>query len=776
MTSSSLISAIMPAYNHERFVAEALRSLIAQTYQHVELIVLDDGSTDATYREIKELEPELKRRFVRVEIGTKGNEGSVRTISRCLALARSDLVYMLDSDDLADPYAIERLLPFMAAPDVALAVGDNEYIDDAGQPLALSAAGEYHPTLLARCTKPRAGFSVDRDFGTYASLIEGNYVPNGWLFRRRCVDDVGGYPSGITLDDWSLLLQLAKKYRLRFEGSILAKYRVHENNTISIRNEDVLLDCARILLQERAYCRHHGVESQWSRHARSIFTCLTAEQIGRIVDNPLAMEDWWEERSARIEDLARIGKLEADALVAAEELRLADAAHQIERDRLHSEHERTTRSLLAAAENSHQAERDRLLSEHERVTRAILATADAALQRERERLQSEHEAERDHLKGVVSATQARLEAIESSRSWRWTGPIRSGLKALAGPRFQRWEVALDPVTADSTSLGGLQLTGWAFHRDAPVTRIEISAQGQMPFVVECGIERPDVALAFPNCDVGRPGFRTLAHVPEDPITLFIKLVLGDGRTQVVQRTLHRPQTLNDEARGVFGAPDRLGASWLGLAGDLVRYGGVGRYVWESRRIRGWVRGSGEAEGLVRASQALAESPVIVEVGTFLGCSTVLLAGPCKRRGSGRVHCIDTFSQNGDDEALPIYRAIASSLGMSMRQAFENNIRKAGLSDWVTVHEMSAAEAAGQWKDPIDLLFLDGDVSVTGSREIFQAWSPFLRSGGILAVNGTVERPSRTGSYQIVQEFVRPPAYEDIRRVDHITFARKCKGR
>src|SRR5690242_8772761 len=125
MTGEPLVSVIVPAWNHERFIDAALRSLIGQTYPHLELIVLDDGSTDCTYTRIEALKPELERRFIRVETGTQANEGSAVTISRCLERAQSDLVYMLDSDDCAYPNAIESLLPMMAAPDVALAVGDN---------------------------------------------------------------------------------------------------------------------------------------------------------------------------------------------------------------------------------------------------------------------------------------------------------------------------------------------------------------------------------------------------------------------------------------------------------------------------------------------------------------------------------------------------------------------------------------------------------------------------------------------------------------------------
>jgi glycosyltransferase involved in cell wall biosynthesis len=768
MNDRPLISVVVPAYNHEQFVSAALRSLIAQTYPHLELFVLDDGSTDTTYARIEELRPELVRRFSRVEIATQPNAGSSRAISRCLELVRSDFVYMLDSDDIAHPDAIDRLLPCMACPDVALAVGDNEYIDADGRPVALERGSERHSTLLAYYTKTRADFLAEKDFGSYPSLIQGNYVPNGWLLRRSCVADVGGYTFDFMLDDWPLLLRLAKKYRLCFAGAVLGKRRVHDKNTLAVHADRLFLDTARILLAERAYCREHGLESEWMNHAQSVFERITPEQIKSLVENPAADEHWWEEKWSRIDDLVRIATLQRDCWRVQ-----ADLDHKTEQARVSIAEQSRLQSTL-----DERAETVRALVAEQARLRSSLADSAEILRvsmAEQARLRTLHESDRSEIESILNdltSSSARLADFESSRSWRWTEPLRRGWGALRRLEIRSWEVVLETPRADPASLGGLVLSGWAFHRGAPITKIELSVRGQRPFAAEYGIERPDVAAAFPKRDVGRPGFRAWAQVTEDPVTLQIKLFCGDGRTQIVHRRLRRTSAMNDQAREWYGAPNRFGASWLGLVRDRLRYGAIGADVWQSRRIRGWLRGNGEAEALAKASDSLADSPVIVEVGTFLGCSTVLLAGPRKRRGSGRVHCVDSFSPTGDDDALPIYRVIADSLGMPMKQAFEQNMRRAGLSDWITVHEMKSDEAAQRWNTPIDMLFLDGDVSIAGSREIFQAWSPFLRAGGILAINGTVDRSSRTGSFRVVEEFVRPPAYENVHRVDHITFAVK----
>jgi hypothetical protein len=671
---------------------------------------------------------------------------------------------------------------------VALTVGDNEYIDASGRPTTLEREGQQYFSLLKYYTVQRNDFVVERDFGSYASLIQGNYVPNGWLLRRSSVADVGGYAINLTLDDWSLLLRLAKKYRLRFTGSVLAKYRVHEKNTIAVDEGKLFLDTARVLLQERVYCRQHGLELEWSRHAHRVFEKLTREQIERIVEDPAADENWWDDKLSRIEDLARIGKGETDSRRLQSDLDHVTQkwrASFAEQTRLQTEHEADQSRLRDAAERLsliEQAHRNEL----ESLTLTLSATSAqlskksaelSDLEKVAERLrigEIAYQAEREQLTQALSSQYARLSELEASRTWRWTEWLRRGCMILAHLRSRRWEVALEAVKDDPTSLGGLELSGWAFHKDASVVGIEISVQGQSPFVVNYGIERPDVAVAFPTCDVGRPGFRAFIHVIEDPVTLRITLRCADGRTSVVRRKLPRTHAMNDKARELYGAPNRFDASPLGLVRDLLHHGAIGMYIWQSRRIRGWARGNGEAEALAMASDTLGPSPVIVEVGTFLGSSAVLLAGPRKRRKSGHVHCVDVFSPTGDDAALPIYRAIADSLGMPMRQAFEENMRRAGLSEWITVHQMTSSEAARQWNSPIDLLYLDGDISIGGSRQTFQAWSPFLRRGGILAINGTLEPTSRTGSDRVVEEFVRPPDYEDLRRVDHVTFARKSK--
>jgi hypothetical protein len=199
------------------------------------------------------------------------------------------------------------------------------------------------------------------------------------------------------------------------------------------------------------------------------------------------------------------------------------------------------------------------------------------------------------------------------------------------------------------------------------------------------------------------------------------------------------------------------------------------YYRLSEEIPGWTRGV-EAEALAERVLAAPAGAVVIEIGSFYGSGSVLLAGARKVAGSGHVHCVDPFDLSGDDFSVPYYRAIASAFsGRSQRQWFDENIRKAGLTDFVTVHQIRAEDVGAEWGAPVDFIFMDGDQSPEGTRAAYLAWEPWLKPGGVMALHNSEEReyaPSHDGHYRLVQEFILTPAYTDVECVGSITFARK----
>jgi predicted O-methyltransferase YrrM len=115
-------------------------------------------------------------------------------------------------------------------------------------------------------------------------------------------------------------------------------------------------------------------------------------------------------------------------------------------------------------------------------------------------------------------------------------------------------------------------------------------------------------------------------------------------------------------------------------------------------------------------------------------------------------------------------------GGALRDHFDENLRGAGLDDWVTVLQGRAEDIARGWGEAIDLLALNGDQSPAGARAAYLCWSPFLKPGGTIAVHNSAPGPhpeSHSGHRRLVDEEIRPPGYTDIRLVEATTFARRA---
>jgi alpha-1,3-rhamnosyltransferase len=259
-----LVSIVIPAYNHERFVKQTIKSLIDQDYPNLELIVLNDGSTDNTSQSIKELTPECLKRFKRVEIIDKNNEGLTNTLNQAVRMARGEFIFHIASDDWVEPDAISSLVnEIMQDERIALACGDADFIDENGNLSSCKKNGTNFTSFVKLHTSGRADFLPERDFGSYKSLLLGNYIPIGLLVRSSIYEDVGYYPAGVMLEDLDLWLRVAKKYKIVFLNRVLAHYRIHPTNTASLYKERLLMDFLNLLIKERLYCLENSLIREW---------------------------------------------------------------------------------------------------------------------------------------------------------------------------------------------------------------------------------------------------------------------------------------------------------------------------------------------------------------------------------------------------------------------------------------------------------------------------------------------------------------------------------
>jgi alpha-1,3-rhamnosyltransferase len=239
---SDLVTVVIPAYNHQDYVQEAIYSVINQTHKNIELVIFNDGSTDNTDIKIKELLPECKKRFARLEYISKENEGLAATLNRAIDWAISDYLYIIASDDVAMPQAVDILYDFLSKyNEYALAVGDNQIINEKSERCYWDKhknntnidRAVFH-TFAGYLGKNRIGRSNYKpcNYGTYKTLLKGNYITNGKMIRIRSLIKVGRFMPGMKFEDWHINLQLSKYYKMKFIDQILFSYRWHNDNSI----------------------------------------------------------------------------------------------------------------------------------------------------------------------------------------------------------------------------------------------------------------------------------------------------------------------------------------------------------------------------------------------------------------------------------------------------------------------------------------------------------------------------------------------------------------
>lgn len=250
INNGELVSVIIPAYNHEKYVQETIQSIIDQTYENIELIIIDDGSKDSTFAKIQEMKELCDKRFVRFVTQTQDNQGTCTTLNKLLELAQGEYVYLIASDDKAASNAIATLYSFLSVnPDYVLAVGENLLMDENSKQcywdndtnivydLSQAIYSSFTDCLIKNTQA--TNFFTD-EFGSYPSLIMGNYVPNGYLIRKSIYDRIGGFSKEAPLEDYYLMLQVAKYGKMKYLQYPLFYYRWHGANTV--RNSKKMKD------------------------------------------------------------------------------------------------------------------------------------------------------------------------------------------------------------------------------------------------------------------------------------------------------------------------------------------------------------------------------------------------------------------------------------------------------------------------------------------------------------------------------------------------------
>ena len=205
------VSVLIPAYNHARFLGQAIQSVLSQTFQDWELIVVDDGSTDNTRGVVASF------RDPRIRYVYQENRGVSGTLNKGVGLARSALVAFVAADDAFLKDALEKALPVMeGAPEAGFCYGQVRYMDEDGRELQ-----------LPRKWPPRSGLLTARQ--VILELLNLRFIlPSAVVVRRTCFQEVGGFDESLTYgEDTELFARMAKACPVAYIAEPLAWRRKH---------------------------------------------------------------------------------------------------------------------------------------------------------------------------------------------------------------------------------------------------------------------------------------------------------------------------------------------------------------------------------------------------------------------------------------------------------------------------------------------------------------------------------------------------------------------
>jgi glycosyltransferase involved in cell wall biosynthesis len=233
-----IVSVIIPAYNASATIERTLRSVMAQTFAHLEIIVVDDGSTDHTVAIVER----VGREDPRIALLRQRNEGVATARNRGIAYAHGEFIAPIDADDIWHPHKIEKQIALM---------------EKGGDQIGLVYC--YSRLINEKdIVTPQEGRQDNARGDVYALLVLSNFVGNGSspLIRRTYLQEVGGFDSSLRsrgaqgCEDLGVYLSIAERWQIDLVPEYLVGYRsaagnMSGNHVTMARSWEIVIAIAR---------------------------------------------------------------------------------------------------------------------------------------------------------------------------------------------------------------------------------------------------------------------------------------------------------------------------------------------------------------------------------------------------------------------------------------------------------------------------------------------------------------------------------------------------
>ena len=207
-----LVSVIIPAYNAENFIVKTLESVLSQTYQNIEVLVVDDGSTDTTAKIVKS----FSQKDNRVSLLQQSNTGVAAARNLAILNSKGEYIAPIDADDIWYPQNLEKQVKCLTSSVSFVGVVYSWSVDINEKDLL--TGGFYNSTIEGE---------------VYTALVYKYFIGNASssLIRRVCFEKIGGYNCKLKLEnaqgceDWELHLRIAENYQFKVVSEYLVGYR-----------------------------------------------------------------------------------------------------------------------------------------------------------------------------------------------------------------------------------------------------------------------------------------------------------------------------------------------------------------------------------------------------------------------------------------------------------------------------------------------------------------------------------------------------------------------
>jgi glycosyltransferase involved in cell wall biosynthesis len=263
MESTPQISVVITCYNYGQYLRNCLESVLAQTYQNIEIVVVDDGSTDDT--------PEIMARYrdlPRIVCIRQENGGQARAKNTGIKNATGDFIAFLDADDAWEKDKIERQIACFAKPEVGVVYCRARYIDE--------NTDEFNYEMTGHYLQPRRGKVTEW-------LIFDNFVQfSSSVVRKECFDRFGTFDETLKMGiDWDLWLRISTAYEFDYVDDRLFYYRMGHSGQMSKNAEERQRCSDRIM--SNFLSRYPNIVSTYSiDKAKSLTYCNRGEYYRKI--------------------------------------------------------------------------------------------------------------------------------------------------------------------------------------------------------------------------------------------------------------------------------------------------------------------------------------------------------------------------------------------------------------------------------------------------------------------------------------------------------------